>query len=222
MRLKSDAEFEEELIFCFKNDKMNLVNFDLSTQNSQNFHFDRFLLCNVYNIWPKNYSGVILHGQWRVMQYLKNNWLVVWKMTWEIWQSTQKSPECSKASKLGLERFFYSMQKIYELTIYRGVMWHDNEEWCKICRGIDLPFQNWHHNLTPENSNVSKICTLMDSFWPNCIMFELTKVQKSMFDGTEDWCKEDKMVELNQNKNPKQLDSPDAVRKLYFTLYLII
>ena len=50
MRLKSDAEFEEELIFCFKNDKMNLVNFDLSTQNSQNFHFDRFLLCNVYNI----------------------------------------------------------------------------------------------------------------------------------------------------------------------------
>ena len=28
-----------------------------------------------------------------------------------------------------------------------------------------------------------------------------------MFDGTEDWCKEGKMVELNQNKNPKQLDS---------------
>ena len=29
---------------------------------------------------------------------------------------------------------------------------------------------------------------------------------------------ESKMAELNQNKNSKQLDRPDAVRKLYFTL----
>ena len=31
MTLKSDAKFEEKLIFCFKNDK-NLVDFDLSPQ----------------------------------------------------------------------------------------------------------------------------------------------------------------------------------------------
>ena len=48
MTLKSDAKFEEKLICCFKNDK-NLVNFDLSTRNSQNFYFDWFLLCKVYN-----------------------------------------------------------------------------------------------------------------------------------------------------------------------------
>ena len=29
---------------------------------------------------------------------------------------------------------------------------------------------------------------------------------------------ESKMVELNQDKNSKQLDQPDAVRKLFFTL----
>ena len=29
---------------------------------------------------------------------------------------------------------------------------------------------------------------------------------------------ESKMAELNQNKNSKQLDRPDAVWKLYFTL----
>ena len=51
MTLKSDAKFEEKLI-CFKNDK-NLVNFDLNTQNSQNFHFDLLLLCKVYNVSPK-------------------------------------------------------------------------------------------------------------------------------------------------------------------------
>ena len=39
MRLKIDAKFEGKLIRCFKNDK-NLVNFDLSTQSSQNFYLD--------------------------------------------------------------------------------------------------------------------------------------------------------------------------------------
>ena len=38
MTLKHDAEFEEKLICCFKNDK-NLVNFDLTTQNPQKFAF---------------------------------------------------------------------------------------------------------------------------------------------------------------------------------------
>ena len=46
MTIKSDAKFEEKLTCSFKNDK-NLVNFDPSTQNSQNFHFDWFLLCKV-------------------------------------------------------------------------------------------------------------------------------------------------------------------------------
>ena len=44
MKLRSDANFEEKLICSFKNDK-NLVNFDLSTPNSQNLFFDWFLLC---------------------------------------------------------------------------------------------------------------------------------------------------------------------------------
>ena len=49
MTLKSDAKFEEKLICCFKNDK-NLVNFELITRNSQNFHSDWFLLCKLYNV----------------------------------------------------------------------------------------------------------------------------------------------------------------------------
>ena len=51
MTLKSDAKFEEKLI-CFKNDN-NLVNFYLSTQNSQILHFDRLLLLKVYKISAK-------------------------------------------------------------------------------------------------------------------------------------------------------------------------
>ena len=49
MTLKIDANFEEKLICCFKNDK-NLVNFDLSTQDSQTFYFDWFFLYQVSNV----------------------------------------------------------------------------------------------------------------------------------------------------------------------------
>ena len=38
MSLKSDAKLEEKLIYCLKNDK-NLMNFDLSTQNSKKSAF---------------------------------------------------------------------------------------------------------------------------------------------------------------------------------------
>ena len=32
--------------------------------------------------------------------------------------------------------------KTYEFKIYRGVMCHDHEEWCKIWKGMGFPFQH--------------------------------------------------------------------------------
>ena len=141
---------------------------------------------------------------------------------------------------------------MYELKIYRGVLCHDNEEWCKIWRGIDLSVQNWHEEFDefwPEHSKISKICTLMGCFWPKYIMFELKKVQRSYvwwhwilmqnLKGNwlvlskmtwriwqifvhrlknSDFISESKMAKLNQNKNRKQPDRPDAVLRLYFIL----
>ena len=69
MTLMSDENFQEKLS-CFKND-MNLVNFDLNTQNSQNFYSDWFLLCKVYKIWSKKVQRNCLSWHWRVMQNLK-------------------------------------------------------------------------------------------------------------------------------------------------------
>ena len=57
-------------------------------------------------------------------------------------------------------------------------MHYDNEEWCKIWNRIDLPLQNWHekfNKFSPEHSKISKICTLMDWFWPKYMMFQLKK-----------------------------------------------
>ena len=141
---------------------------------------------------------------------------------------------------------------MYELKICRGVMCHDNEEWHKTWRGIDLSVQNWHEEFDefwPEHWKISNICSLMGWFWPKYKMFGLRKVQWSyvwlhwrlMQNLKENWLVlskmtwriwqifvhrlknsnfilESKKAELNQNKNSKQPDWPDAVWKLYFTL----
>ena len=81
---------------------------------------------------------------------------------------------------------------MYELNIYRGVMCHDNEDWCKIWRRIDLSVQNWHEEFDKcwcEHSKISKICTLKGYFWLKYIMFELKKYRRVTFEGTENWCK---------------------------------
>ena len=102
----------------------------------QNLHL--FLLSKVFNVWPKKVQRSCLSWQWRVIQNLKKNWLAIWKMTWGIWQSTW-------SIKIGtLMGSFNPKWKNYELKIYRGVICHENEEWYKIWRGTDLPFQNWH------------------------------------------------------------------------------
>ena len=80
---------------------------------------------------------------------------------------------------------------MYELKTYRGVICHGNEEWCKIGRGIDLSFQNWHEDVDefwPGHSKISKVCTLMGCLWPKNIMFDLKKYRGVMFGSTEYWC----------------------------------
>ena len=46
----------------------------------KDLHFDWSLLCKGYNVWPKKVQRSMFHDT-RVMENLKKNWLVVWKMT---------------------------------------------------------------------------------------------------------------------------------------------
>ena len=83
---------------------------------------------------------------------------------------------------------FYPKWKIYELKIYRGVLCHDNEKWCKTWRWIDLTIQNWHEEFDefwPKHSKIPKIYTLIGCFWRKYVMLELKKYRGVMFDGTE-------------------------------------
>ena len=68
---------------------------------------------------------------------------------------------------------------MHEIKSYSGVLCHHNEEWYKIWRGIDLSVQNSHEEFDKfwfEDLKISKICTLMGSFWPKYILFQLKKV----------------------------------------------
>ena len=105
---------------------------------------------------------------------------------------------------------------MYEFKIYRGATHHDNGEWCKIWRVIDLPFQNWHEKFDeflPEHSKMSKMCTLMGSFCTKYIMFELKKYRGVMFDDTEDWCKIWRKTNLCFPKSHEEFDKFSQAEK---------
>ena len=60
-------------------------------------------------------------------------------------------------------------------------MCHDNEEWNKSWRGIDLSVQNWYEEFDkfwPGHSEISKNCTLMGCFWLKHTMFELKSTEE--------------------------------------------
>ena len=68
-------------------------------------------------------------------------------------------------------------------------MCHDNEEWYKIWRGIDLLFPNWQEEFDkfwPKHLKVSNIFTLMCSFWAKYILFELKKYSQIIYYDTEE------------------------------------
>ena len=54
MRVESDAKFEEKLALGFKNDMMNLVNFNASSGKSENLHFEVHTFVNsIYKVSAK-------------------------------------------------------------------------------------------------------------------------------------------------------------------------
>ena len=142
----------------------------------KNLHFHWFLLWKVFIVWPKKVQRSYLSWHWRVMQNLKKNWLVVWKMTWEIWQIFTRALEES-LQNLHLDWFLLcKVNNMLGSNIIKFLM----------------SFQNWHKkfdDVWPKHLIVSKICPLMSSFSPKYIMFERKKYRGVIFHETSEWCK---------------------------------
>ena len=138
------------------------------------------------------------------------------KEWWKIWRGIDLSfqnwheefdelwPEHLKVSKIFiLMCSFWAKYILFELKKYRGVIFHETEEGYKIWRGIDLLFQNWQKEFDkfwPECSNVSKIFTLMSSFWSKYILFELKRYRGVIFHETEEGYKISRKPDLMLRK----------------------
>ena len=78
----------------------------------------------------------------------------------------------------------------FELQKYRGVIFHDTEQWCNIWINPDLVISKmpWGIGLTFIRALKSlKNCTLMGSFCPKHIMFQLENFIGIMCHDTEGW-----------------------------------
>ena len=90
----------------------------------------------------KIHRGVIchdneeLHKIWRGTDLSFQSWHEEFDEFW---------PEHLKVSKIFiLMGSFWAKYILFELKKYRGVIFHETEEGCKIWRGIDSSFKNWH------------------------------------------------------------------------------
>ena len=131
-------------------------------------------ICVLMGWFWLNYIMLQLKKHRRVMFDCTQDWYKVWrktglcfqKLTWGIWQIFTRALE-SFQIEIVMSSFCLKL-KMYELKIYRGVLCHDNKEWCK--KRNEKFDEFW-----PEHSKISKICTL-GCFWLKYIMFELKKV----------------------------------------------
>ena len=109
---------------------------------------------------------------------------------------------------------------MFELKKYRGVIFYETGQWCKIWRGMYLPVQNWHEEfkrILTVHSKISKMCPLMGCLWPKYIMFELGVI----FDGTKDWSNIWRKAELRFQKWHDKFGkfSPENLKALKLRLW---
>ena len=106
------------------------------------------------------------------MSHDTEGWCKIWSKTDLLFQNWQEFGEFlsehSKVSKIytliGSLREKYVM---FDLKKYRGVIFHDTREWCKIWRKTDLWFGKWHEEFgkfSPEHTKFSKLGLSLDPF----------------------------------------------------------
>ena len=98
-------------------------------KKSEKLFFDGLFLSKAYNVSPRKFNRNYVSWQWRVMQSLMENWLMAWKMTWEIWLSFMSPAESLKIYTL-MGSFCPKHIKFW-MKKYTRVMSDDNEEWYK-------------------------------------------------------------------------------------------
>ena len=155
----------------------------------------------------------------------EEKWLLVWKMTWRIWQTFTWA---HKVSKLGLllDPFIQSRQSMsLKFTRVLCVMTMKNDT--KFVKELTCLFKIDMRNLTNFDLSTrksQKICTLMGCFWPKYVMFELKKYRKVMFNGTKYWFEIWRKTDLCFQKWHEEFSkfSPDVWKSKNWDFYWVV
>ena len=116
--------------------------------------------------------------QWKMTPELEKNWLVVLNWTWGIWWVLTLA--CRSLKTLHFNGFLVTKYIMFEPKKYRGVIFHDTKEWCKVWRKTELLFEKWHEKFgkfSPEDLKVSKLEIWYDPFVQSrkCMSLKFTK-----------------------------------------------
>ena len=76
---------------------------------------------------------------------------------------------------------FWLKYIMFKLKKYRGVIFHNAREWCKVWRKSDLWFVKWHEEFgqfSPKHTKVLKLGLLLDPFIQSrkCMILKFTRV----------------------------------------------
>ena len=124
------------------------MEFHLSSWKSETLHYGGPLFKKLNKISAKRVQKTYLPWRWRVMQSLKKNlWFQIWHE-----EFGEFSPNHSKVWKCYSDGLFLSKVHEFWAKKYRGVIFHDTEQGCKIWKTLTLWFLKWHEELSELSS----------------------------------------------------------------------
>ena len=202
--------FSWNFIWFLQKEPIKLQNFRLSIAQVK-FH----QICTLIGFFCWKYIKFQLNKYRGVMSHDTEEWCKIWRKT-DLWfgkwheEFGKFSPEHSKISKIcTLMSCFWPKYIMFELKKYRGVIFHDTEESCKIWRKTDLWFGKWHKKFgkfSSEHLKVLKLGTFMGSFCPKWKMHELKIYRGNMCNDTKVWSKIWRGIDLSFQNWHKEFD----------------
>ena len=151
------------------------------------------------------------------MQNLKKNWLLLWKMTWGIWQifirytcmSYKRTRSTQRSQKFVPEYIMFELKK------NRGVMFDCTQDWYKVWSKTGMCFQKmtWETwQIFTRALESLQIETLMASFCLKLKIYELKTYRGVMCHGNEEWFKIWNRIDFHLKIDMRNLTNFDLSR----------
>ena len=158
------------------------------SSNFASLDCDGFLLTKSYKLSPKKVQRSYISWHWRVMQSLKKHSC---GLKYDKRNLLNFHPTTQKSENFFLMGYFCPKYAGFELQKYRGGIFYDTELWFKIWINYDLVVSKIASGIGWTFIRALKIlrnCTLMVSFCPKHIIFQLKTFIGIMCHDTKGWC----------------------------------